>query len=190
MAKVKLNPVVEHMRGQIGELVFRKAFGKIFVGRKADPGEHEPSAGQLEVRERFRAAALYGRMAMADPAARELYDDAAGKKGKPVFAMVMADFLNAPSIDEVDVSEYTGAQGSPIYVRTEDDFTVTRVHVSITSPDGTQLESGDAALELGGTGRWVYLGSSSIPAGTDVRISVTVTDKPGSTAVMDTEKRV
>jgi hypothetical protein len=27
MAKVKLNPVVEQMRGQIGDLVFRKAFG-------------------------------------------------------------------------------------------------------------------------------------------------------------------
>jgi hypothetical protein len=37
MAKVKLNPVVEQMRGQIGDLVFRKAFDRIFVGSTLAP---------------------------------------------------------------------------------------------------------------------------------------------------------
>ncbi|WKZ34963.1 MAG: hypothetical protein QY332_15210 [Anaerolineales bacterium] len=187
MAKVKLNPIVEQLRGQIGDLVFRRAFGKVVVGRKAAPDERDPSPAQLEVRERFRAAALYGRMALADPAARQLYEDAAGKKGKPVFSMVMADFLNAPSIEEIDVSEYSGAQGSPIYIRTEDDFQIERVDVGIADTDGAELEAGPAALEAD-SGRWVYRAAQNIPAGTNVRITVTATDRPGGAAVMNTGK--
>src|SRR5689334_17780246 len=70
MAKVKLNPIVEQLRGQIGELVFRQNLGKTVIGRKVDTSTHDPSASQLEVRERFRQAALYGRMALANQAAR------------------------------------------------------------------------------------------------------------------------
>jgi hypothetical protein len=71
MAKVKLNPIVEQVRGQVGQLVFRQSYGQQVVGRKADQSDHEPSAGQLEIRERFRQAAVYGRVAMADPATRQ-----------------------------------------------------------------------------------------------------------------------
>jgi hypothetical protein len=186
MAKVKLNPIVEQVRGQVGQLVFRQSYGKQVVGRKADQSDHEPTAGQVEVRERFRQAAVYGRMALADTTTRKLYEDAAGKKGQPVFSLVMADFLNAPSIDEVDVSEYTGAQGSAIFIRTEDDFMIDKVTVNIADVNGAQLESGDAALEP--NGRWSYHASSTVPAGTDVRITVTVTDRPGSATVRDTNK--
>ncbi|MBL8080249.1 MAG: hypothetical protein JNM55_19925 [Anaerolineales bacterium] len=186
MAKVKLNPIVEQLRGQVGELVFRRTFGKVVVGRKADTEGREPSPGQLEVRDRFREAALYGRVALANPATKKLYADAADKKGKPVFSMVMADFLNAPSIDEIDVSEYTGAQGSPISIRTEDDFMIDRVTVNISDVNGAQLENGDAALDP--NGRWVYAATSTVPAGTDVRITVTATDRPGSAVVRDTDK--
>jgi hypothetical protein len=39
--------------------------------------------GQVEVRNRFRQAAVYGRMALADSTSRKFYEDAASKKGKP-----------------------------------------------------------------------------------------------------------
>lgn len=186
MAKVKLNPIVEQVRGQVGQLVFRQSYGQQVVGRKADPSDHESTPGQIAARDRFREAALYGRVALANPATKKLYADAADKKGKPVFSMVMADFLNAPSIDEIDVSEYTGAQGSPISIRTEDDFMIDRVTVNISDVNGTQLENGDAALDP--NGRWVYAATSTVPAGTDVRITVTATDRPGSATVRDTDK--
>ena len=47
----------------------------------------------------------------------------------------------------------------------------------------------EGACEAGGGG-WLYLAGSTLPAGTDVRSSVTATDKPGSNAVMDTEKKL
>ena len=188
MAKVKLNPIVEQLRGQVGELVFRRTFGKVVVGRKADTEDRDPSPGQLEVRERFRQAAIYGRMALANPTTKKLYEDAANKKGKPVFSMVMADFLNAPSINEVDVSEYTGAQGSSIFIRTEDDFMIDKVTVNISHVNGAQLEAGEAVLEANESGRRVYAATSTIPTGTGVRISVTAKDRPGSAVVLNTDK--
>jgi hypothetical protein len=186
MAKVKLNPIVEQLRGQVGQLVFRQSYGQQVVGRKADQSGHVPTAGQVEIRDRFREAALYGRVALANPATKKLYEDAADKKGKPVFSMVMADFLNAPSIDEVDLSEYNGTPGSPITIRTEDDFMIDRVTVHISDVDGAQLEGGDASLEP--DGRWVYAATGTVSAGTNVRITVTATDRPGSTAVKDADK--
>ncbi len=57
-----------------------------------------PPPDQVEVREHFRKAGVYGRMALANAAARKLYEDASTKKGKPIFSMVMADFLNAPTM--------------------------------------------------------------------------------------------
>ena len=63
---------------------------------------------RLAQQERFRPAAVYGKAALADPESRELYEDAAGKRGIPVFSVTLSDFLNAPAVDEIDLSTYTG----------------------------------------------------------------------------------
>jgi hypothetical protein len=65
---------------------------------------------------------------------------------------------------------------------------VQRVEVTVAGTDGVQLETGETSPEAGGTGRWVYLGASTIPTGTNVRISVTSADRPGTEAVMDKDK--
>ena len=67
MAKVKLNPVLEQIRGQVGELVFKHYGDEVIVGRKPDRSGVLPSDIQLEHQERFRQAVLYGRLVMADP---------------------------------------------------------------------------------------------------------------------------
>ena len=46
MARVKLNPVLEHMRGDIGDLVFKKYGDKTIVSRKADLSGVKPSEAQ------------------------------------------------------------------------------------------------------------------------------------------------
>jgi len=51
---------------------------------------------QLAARERFREAALYGKMVMADAETKVLYVDAAKAKEKLVFSLTIADFFNAP----------------------------------------------------------------------------------------------
>ena len=72
MAKVKLNPIVEQVRGQVGQLVFRQSYGQTVVGRKPETSGHESTPGQIEARDRFRQAAVYGRMALANPTTKKI----------------------------------------------------------------------------------------------------------------------
>ena len=76
------------------------------------------------MREQFKLAAGYGKAALADPATKALYETVAKGKGIPVFALTIADFFNAPAVDEIDLSAYTGKAGETIRVRASDDFEV------------------------------------------------------------------
>jgi hypothetical protein len=177
MAKVKLNPVLEGIRGAIGDLVFRHHGEEVIVGRKPDPSNTPPTAGQQAVRERFKLAALYGKTVMADPDSKQLYTTAAKAKGIPVFALALADFFNAPAVDEIDLAAYTGKAGDPIKVRAHDDFALTGVAVAIRGTDGTVLEQGAAAA--GTDGAYSYTATQTLTAGQNVVIEVTATDRPG-----------
>jgi hypothetical protein len=101
-----------------------------------DTEGREPSEAQQAIRDRFRQAAVYGKMVMADPETKAIYENAAAAKGKPLFSLMIADFFNAPSVDEVDVSGYSGKAGDTIRIRAHDDFDVTGVNVAI-SPTST-----------------------------------------------------
>ena len=195
MAKVKLNPVLEQMRGQIGDLVFKHYNGDVVVGRKPDRSGVQPTDAQLQHQERFRQAVLYGQLVMADPDKKALYAKAAKTSGKPLFSLTIADFFNAPAVDEVDLSAYAGQVGNPIAVRAHDDFAVVSVHVSITKSSGEAIESGEAVqtppnLLQGAarSGRWVYTITAAVPQGTAVRIAVSATDHPGGVGEATSEK--
>lgn len=98
--------------------------------------QQEWTEAQLAAQERFRQAAPYGKMVMADPETKALYEKAAKAKGKPVFSPTVADFFNAPSVDEVDLSGYAGAVGDEIVIRASDDFDVVGVSVALTDAEG------------------------------------------------------
>jgi hypothetical protein len=89
---------------------------------------------------------------------------------------MVADFLNAPSVDEIDLSEYTGAVGDAIVIQAHDDFDVTGVSVSLADAGGNPVESGEAVETPAGSGRWVYM--------------ATAMDRPGGTAEAEEEKAV
>ena len=74
MAKVTLNPILERVRGQVGDLVFKRYEDEVVISRKPDFEDPESTAAQLAHRERFREAALYGKLVMADPEAKALYN--------------------------------------------------------------------------------------------------------------------
>jgi hypothetical protein len=147
-----------------------------------------PTAAQLAQRERFRQAALYGKIVMADAEAKAIYEEAAKEKGQPVFSLTVADFFNAPSVDEVDLSGYTGAAGDKIVVRASDDFEVTGVHVAVTQADGAAIEEGAAVETPAESGRWIYTATAAVTTGTTVRIAVTASDRPGGMGEAAKEK--
>jgi len=188
MAKVRLNPILKQIRGQVGDLVFRRYGDETIISQKPGRPDIEPSAAQLAARERFREAALYGKMVMADAETKALYVDAAKAKGKPVFSLTVADFFNAPSVDEVDLSVYSGAVGDEIIIMASDDFDVAAVSISLSDDSGAAIESGEAIESPADSGRWVYSASADVDTGTIVRIAVTASDRPGGLGLAEGEK--
>ena len=129
-------------------------------------------------------------MVMADPATKAIYEEAAKAKGQPLFSLTVADFFNAPSVDEVDVSGYGGKVGNEIIVQASDDFDVVGVSVALTDANGNAIESGAATESPADSGRWVYKAMAAVPTGTTVRIAVTATDRPDGKAKKEEEKAV
>ena len=188
MAKVKLNPVLEQIRGQVGDLVFKRYGDEVIISQKPDLSDVVPTEAQQAARDRFRQAALYGKLVLADPATKTLYEKAAKAKGQPVFSLTVADFFNAPSVNEVDLSGYGGAAGDKIIIQASDDFEVLTVNVALTDGEGNALESGAALETPAKSGRWVYTAASAVATGTTVRIAVTASDRPGGKGETQEEK--
>ena len=177
MAKVKLNPVMEQVRGKIGDLVFKRYEDRVIIARNPDRDGLIPSAVQTGQRERFRQAAAYGKSAFADPAQKALYEAAAKVRREPAFAVAVSDYLNAPVVDPLDLTQYTGQVGQPIIVRARDDFAVTAVNVTIKDNAGAVIEQGPASLELG---VWRYVTTDVLPTERPVTIEAIATDRPGN----------
>ena len=177
MARVNLNPVLEAIRGKVGDLIFKRWEDHEIVSKMPDRTGIVPTANQLAQMDKFRLAALYGKAVLADPDARAVYDDAAHKKGIPAFALSVGDFLNAPAIDEVDLAAYTGKTGDVIRLRVSDDIEVKGVTVAIRAQGGV-LEEG-AAVWSPGTATWNYTATTDLAQGQAVSIEVSATDRPG-----------
>lgn len=134
MAKVGDNIVTTGLSGKLGNLlVFRNCGGKTIVSKAPKRKQAEWSEAQEKHRLRFQEAVLYAKNAIANPATKGEYQ-AAAEEGETAYNVAVADFLNAPHINEIDVSKYTGQVGSYIQVRAVDDFEVKEVTVTIKIP--------------------------------------------------------
>jgi hypothetical protein len=160
----------------------------VVISQKPDLSDVEPTEAQQAARKHFRQAALYGKVVMADLETKMLYEQVAKIKGQPVFSLAVADFFNAPSVDEVDLSGYGGAPGDPIIIVAEDDFQVVDVEVALTNAEGQPIESGAALETPPESGRWIYTATAAVPTGTTVRIAVNASDRLGGKATAAEEK--
>jgi hypothetical protein len=179
MAKVKLAPALEAIHGHVGTMLFKRWHNEEIVGKLPDRTGIVPSANQLAQQEKFRLAAIYGKAAMADPETKQLYTDVAQSRGVPVFALMVADFLNPPAIDEIDLSAYTGKAAEKIRARVSDDLEVTGVTLAIRAQGGAVLEQAPAVKGADGL-TWTYTTTTALQEGQAVVIEVTATDKPGN----------
>ena len=181
MARVMINPFLLSFLGSVGDIVFKERYGMVYASRRPVAKRREFNAAQKAAQERFRQATRYAAKVMADPQARVPYDMAAEENETHVQNLIVADFLNAPSVDEIDLRGYDGRAGSTVRIRASDDFDVTAVTVSILETTGGPIESGVAILSAMNWGDWVYAATTSVSAGTRVRIEVTAKDRPGNT---------
>ena len=184
MARSKNNVVMHGMSGIIGDLIlFRQWFGRTIVG-KIPKGSTETTEGQKQVRVKFQNAVKYARMSLADPATKKLYKQEAGN-GKSAFNVAVADFFTAPKIEQINAAAYNGAAGDKIGILVTDDFMVKTVEVTITAPDGRQVEKGNAVQEAnvareGDNPQWFYTATTVNGSLAGSKITVLASDLPGN----------
>jgi threonine dehydratase len=179
MSKVGNNIVTQGLSGMLGnQLVFRIRGSHTYVSKAPVKKERELSEAQILHQRKWQEAILYGKGAMASPEMKEAYK-ASADETHSAYNVAVADFMNAPHIDEINISQYTGQPGSFITVRAVDDFSVAEVTVTIYNPDGTLVEQGNAVAEAGGA-LWKYTATA---ANTDLsgdKIVIKVSDIPGN----------
>ncbi|GET34717.1 hypothetical protein PbJCM13498_35800 [Prolixibacter bellariivorans] len=179
MAKVGNNIVTTGLSGKLGNLiVFRNVNGKTIVAAAPRERTVEPSEAQLNNQNHFQEAVIYGKSATKDETMKAAYE-AAAKEGQSAYNVAVADFMKAPQINEVDLSNYTGQPDSYILVRATDDFNVAEVTVTIQNADGTEVESGTAQLEPG-TIWWRYTATATNESLDGDKIMIRATDVPGN----------
>lgn len=97
--------------------------------------------------------------------------------GMSTYNVAVADLLNAPDIEEINLSGYAGNPGDIIKITATDDFGVVAVNLKIENSDGTLVEQG-AAVNNGA--EWIYTATTLNPDLTGDKITVTASDAPAN----------
>jgi hypothetical protein len=177
MAQSKNNIVTHGLSGKVGDLlVFSQRNGKTIVSKAPKERTGELSDKQEVQKLKFQKAVLYAKGILSDPDKKQMYDAMADDtKGISTYNVAVADLLNAPKIESVDLSEYTGAAGDTIKMMVTDDFQVVAVTVTIENADGSLVEKGEAV----GIGMyWVYTATVNNADLAGDKITITATDNP------------
>ncbi len=176
MSKVILSSSLMDAHGKMGNVVFRRRGSEHIMSHTPIVGDHVPTPNQAAQRQRFKLATIYGSAVLADPAKKAAYADKAKQKGITVFALCIADFLHPPSVDNVDLSAYTGKAGETIAIQASDEVEVAGVAVRVLDTTGAVLEQGPAQAK---GSNWTYTTTTELPVGQPVTIEVTASDLPG-----------
>ncbi len=160
MAKAT-NALTQGISGNVSGLQFRRGRDGSIIILNAPRATTKPaSAAQQAQRDAFRAASAFGRAVLADPAAKADYAERINEKVGSAYQVAVQDKLTAPEFHAVYLDAYNGRPADVIRIEVSDDFTVTRVRVTIANPDGSVVESGDAVLQPGGL-EWRYTATAN-----------------------------
>jgi hypothetical protein len=175
MAKSVNNVLTHGLSGKIGDmLLFSQRGGKTIVST-APRKSNKVSEAQKQQRRKFQLAVLYAQL----PDNQELYKDKASKRGRQPFHVAVADFLKAPSIENINLSGYTGSVGDLIRIRVMDDFAVKSVLVRITNSDGSLVEEGAAVSDAVGY-EWTFTATQTNASLSGDKIEIIASDIPGN----------
>ncbi len=179
MAKVGNNVVTSKLSGKLGDqIVFRTRGSKTYVSVKPNKTEKEATDEQMEHRRHFQEAILYGKSVNANADIKAAYKDAA-TGNQSAFNVAVADFMSAPHIEEIDISNYAGQAGDTIRIRAVDDFKVVEAVVNIYNSDSSLVENGQAVQQANGID-WIYTATSQNGSIEGDKIVIIVSDLPGN----------
>jgi hypothetical protein len=93
MAKGKLHPVFQELRGQIGGFVYRHVRGKLVVSRAPDFSRRKRTARQNASSAAFGRVAARARAVLSDPKQKAAYRAKADRLKLPLISVVMSDLM-------------------------------------------------------------------------------------------------
>ena len=197
MSRVEMHAPFTNFSGTIGKLVYRKYRGRTIVAMKPD-ADRPLSQAEVAHRQDFAQAATWAKAALQDEELRLFYE-ALGKQRdipapRPALrsrggrAAAVSDFLKRPTLEALDLSEYTGQAGDPIYFMAGDNAGLVDATVTIGDGNGTIFESGAAVEVDADTGYWMYTAQSALPEVSLAAINVRVSDRPGNIVEVSEEK--
>ena len=93
MAKTKLNPTLDQIRGAIDGMVFRRSASGTVVSRRPDMSRVKWSPAQKAQRKLMQDAAKHYRIVMKDPTQAAAYAKLAAKQKIPVSSLVMGEYM-------------------------------------------------------------------------------------------------
>ncbi|MNK15435.1 hypothetical protein D3C87_335730 [compost metagenome] len=183
MAESKNNIITHGLSGKVGDLiVFSQRNGKTFVSRAPRKKTKEDTENQKAHQRKFQKATLYAKSVISDPVQNEIYSAGADtSKGMSTYNVAVADLLNAPDIESIDLSAYQGNIGDIIKIIVLDDFAVKAVTVKIENADGSLVEEGsatDAGFE------WIYTTTSKNTDLAGDKITIKASDNPANLTEM------
>ena len=179
MAKVAKNIVLYGASGKLGDqIVIRQRGGTTILAQAPGERKSEPTEAQRIHQSKFQQAIIYGKKVVADAAEKAEYEVKA-EGLKTGFNVAVADFFHAPSVDEIDLTNYSGQVGDTIRVRVVDDFRVVQVQVGIYNADGSLVEQGDAVQD-DNVLDWLFTGTVINESTDGDKIVVKASDKPGN----------
>jgi hypothetical protein len=181
MSKAVLHPSLRELSGAMGEMVFRTRNGKTSLCMRPHSNA-EPSQAQMSQRANFKKAVSYAKSVLANPTLRAIYAPIAAERELSIFALAVADYLNAPYFESMDLSKYKGQVGDLITITGSDDIGMATVDVKITSQTGTLIERGQAVENGARSGIWTYTATAAVALGTSIFIEVKGTDHANNTA--------
>lgn len=179
MAILGKNVVTTRLKGKVGDLlVFHTRGDKTYVSTAPEHKNRERTEAQKAHAKLFQEAIIYGKGVIADPAMKEAYQQGA-VGNQTAFNVAVADFLCAPQIEEIDVSNYSGKAGNSIRIRATDDFKVIQVMVSIYNSGNTLVEEGYAIQDRNQVD-WIYTTTADNTNIQGDKIVIKASDIPGN----------
>jgi len=183
MSKVKDNIITSGLSGKLGkQIVFRQWGGDTFLSKAPVKSESLLKKEMYEKnRTLFKKATAYAKKAMSDQELKQSYKNKCNLR-QNAYVRAVQDFFIAPSIEEIDLSNYTGEANSFIRVYATDDFRVNRVQVMIKDEQNQELETGFAVQEEN-TDWWKFVVSKAHVIPTGGKVIASAYDLPGNEAV-------
>ena len=173
MASIYFNP---HLPAERGRVILRRFGNRQIYAAAPIRTNTPPTPAMLARRATFAESGRYAGAVYRHPQRRLAFVDLAKAKGVPLHIAILTDFLENPVIREVQLGGYHGHVGDPVIVFHRPELPISEVRLIVRRADsGLVIEEGVATLEVGGG--WRYLAKQAVPAGTELSITLTLTDE-------------